>query len=615
MQRIERDTLIDDRYKVLNRLGSGGMADVYCAEDTQLGRNVAVKLLYRRFAEDPEFVERFRREASSAAGLQHPNIVGVFDRGEWDGTYYIAMEYLKGHTLKQLVREHGAMPPDLAVDITIQVLRAAKFAHKRGVVHRDIKPHNVILDEEGRAKVTDFGIARAGASDMTETGSIMGTAQYLSPEQAQGQPVSPRSDLYSIGVMLYELLTGRVPFDAESPVTIALKHVSEDPVPPSQLNPAVSPALDAVVLRSLEKDPAQRFADADEFAAALMDARDRPTVVAEREVYPVPAEPLVVEEARRSRWWLWLLAALALIALAIGAYLLLAPEKKTVPDVVGNRSAVASQRLQNAGFEVNIETVQSDDVPSDRVATQRPQPGEEAEEGSTVTIIVSSGPGMATVPGVAGQKQADAEKAMKDAGFKTDTRRESSDTVKKGRVIQTEPGENTQLEKGRTVTLVVSGGKEQVSVPDVTGDQEDDARATLSDAGLKADVTEEESDSEDPGTVLRQDPGAGGQVDKGSTVKLVVAKAPPDVAVPDVVDQQRADAEKALKAAGFEVRVREETVDTLDQDGIVISQQPTDGEQRPKGSRVTIVVGKFEPPLNPEPTATPTETPTPSPTP
>jgi len=615
MQRIERDTLIDDRYKVLNRLGSGGMADVYCAEDTQLGRNVAVKLLYRRFAEDPEFVERFRREASSAAGLQHPNIVGVFDRGEWDGTYYIAMEYLKGHTLKQLVREHGAMPPDLAVDITIQVLRAAKFAHKRGVVHRDIKPHNVILDEEGRAKVTDFGIARAGASDMTETGSIMGTAQYLSPEQAQGQPVSPRSDLYSIGVMLYELLTGQVPFDAESPVTIALKHVSEDPVPPSQLNPAVSPALDAVVLRSLEKDPAQRFADADEFAAALMDARDRPTVVAEREVYPVPAEPLVVEEARRSRWWLWLLAALALIALAIGAYLLLAPEKKAVPDVVGNRSAVASQRLQNAGFEVNIETVQSDEVPSDRVATQRPQPGEEAEEGSTVTIIVSSGPGMATVPGVAGQKQADAEKAMKDAGFKTDTRRESSDTVKKGRVIQTEPGENTQLEKGRTVTLVVSGGKEQVSVPDVTGDQEDDARATLSDAGLKADVTEEESDSEDPGTVLRQDPGAGGQVDKGSTVKLVVAKAPPDVAVPDVVDQQRADAEKALKAAGFEVRVREETVDTLDQDGIVISQQPADGEQRPKGSRVTIVVGKFEPPLNPEPTATPTETPTPSPTP
>jgi beta-lactam-binding protein with PASTA domain/tRNA A-37 threonylcarbamoyl transferase component Bud32 len=616
MQRIERDTVIDERYRVLDRLGSGGMADVYCAEDTQLGRKVAVKLLYRRFAEDEEFVERFRREASSAAGLQHPNIVGVFDRGEWDGTYYIAMEYLKGQTLKQLVREHGAMPPDLAVDITIQVLRAAKFAHKRGVVHRDIKPHNVILDEEGRAKVTDFGIARAGASDMTETGSVMGTAQYLSPEQAQGQPVSPRSDLYSIGVMLYELLTGQVPFDAESPVTIALKHVSEDPVPPSQLNPAVSPALDAVVLRALEKEPANRFADADEFAAALLDARERPTVVEKRvEAYPMPAEPLVAEERERSRWWLWVLLALLLIGLAIGAYLLLAPEKKPVPDVVGNTSAVASQRLQNAGFEVNIETVQSDDVPDDRVATQDPQPGEEAKEGATVTIIVSSGPGQATVPGVAGRKQDVAENMMEEAGFKTDVRREASDSVDEGRVISTQPGENTQLQKGKTVVLIVSEGPEQVSVPDLVGDQEDDARSALADAGLKADVSEEESESEDPGTVLRQDPGSGKQVDKGTTVSIVVAKAPPEVDVPDVVDQSEDDARQVLTDAGFKVRVRRETVDTLDQDGTVIDQDPAGGEQLKQGSRVTIVVGRFEPPLNPEPTATPSETPTPEPTP
>jgi eukaryotic-like serine/threonine-protein kinase len=577
-----------------------------------------VKLLYRRFAEDAEFVERFRREASSAAGLQHPNIVGVFDRGEWDGTYYIAMEYLQGHTLKQLVREHGAMPPDLAVDITIQVLRAAKFAHKRGVVHRDIKPHNVILDDEGRAKVTDFGIARAGASDMTETGSIMGTAQYLSPEQAQGQPVSPRSDLYSIGVMLYELLTGKVPFDAESPVTIALKHVSEPPVPPSQLNPAVPPALDAVVLRALEKEPAHRFADADEFAAALLDARDRPTVVAKEvrlEAYPMPGEPFVEEERERSRWWLWLLLALLLIALAIGAYLLLAPEKKPVPDVVGSRSAVASQKLQNAGFEVNIETVQSDTVPDDRVTTQDPQPGEEVREGSTVTIIVSSGPGNATVPGVVGRKQDVAENMMREAGFKTDVRKESSDSVDKGRVISTSPGENTQLEKGRTVVLVVSQGPEQVSVPDVVGDDEDDARGTLENAGLRAEVTEEESEDEDPGTVLRQDPGSGKKVDKGSAVELVVAKAPPEVDVPDVVDDERDAAEKQLKDAGFEVRVREQTVDTLDQDGIVIDQDPPGGDKLKKGSRVTIVVGSFEPPLNPEPTPTPGSSATPEPTP
>jgi beta-lactam-binding protein with PASTA domain len=614
---IDRDTVIDGRYRVINRLGSGGMADVYCAEDTQLGRKVAVKLLYRRFAEDSEFVERFRREASSAAGLQHPNIVGVFDRGEWDGTYYIAMEYLKGHTLKQLVREHGAMPPDLAVDITIQVLRAAKFAHKRGVVHRDIKPHNVILDEEGRAKVTDFGIARAGASDMTETGSIMGTAQYLSPEQAQGQPVSPRSDLYSIGVMLYELLTGRVPFDAESPVTIALKHVSEPPVPPSELNPAIPPALEAVVLRALEKEPSRRFADADEFAAALLEARAQPTVVSKEmrlEPYPMPGEPFEEAVERDRRPWLWLLALLLLAALAVGAYLLLQPTGKPVPDVVGNRSAVASQRLQNAGFEVNIETVQSADVPNDRVATQDPQPGDEADEGSTVTIIVSSGPGQATVPGVLGKKEAEAERLMKEAGFETDVRRETSDTVGKGRVISTSPEENSQLEKGRTVVLVVSQGREKVSVPDVVGKKESEARSTLEGAGLRAEVTEEESKDEDPGTVLHQDPDSG-EVDKGSAVKLVVAKAPPDVDVPDVVDQERDAARQALRDAGFEVRVREETVDTIDQDGIVIDQDPAGGEKLKKGSRVTIVVGKFEPPLNPEPTPTPEATTTPAPTP
>jgi beta-lactam-binding protein with PASTA domain len=610
MHGVEPDTVIDGRYRVLRRLGSGGMADVYCAEDNQLGRRVALKLLYRRFAEDAEFVERFRREASSAAGLQHPNIVGIFDRGEWDGTYYIAMEYLEGRTLKQLIREHGAMPPDLAIDITIQVLRAARFAHKRGVIHRDIKPHNVILDEEGRAKVTDFGIARAGASDMTETGSIMGTAQYLSPEQAQGQPVSPRSDLYSIGVMLYELLTGRVPFDAESPVAIAVRHVSDRPVPPAEVNPAVPPALDAVVMRALEKDPARRFADADEFIAALEAARAQPTVVAREmvlEPYPLPDEPFEEAERRERRWWLWLLALLLLAALAVGAYLLFAPEKKAVPDVVGSRSAVASQKLQNAGFEVNIETVISDTVPTDRVATQRPQPGEKAKEGSTVTIIVSSGRGDATVPGVVGQKQSDAEKAVKDAGFKTDIRKESSDTVAKGRVISTSPPENSQLEKGRTVVLVVSSGPQQVSVPDVVGRQEDEARSRLEDAGLRADVTQEESADKDPGTVLRQDPVGGGKVDKGSAVKLVVAKAPPDVDVPDVVDQKQADAERALKDAGFKVRTRKQDVDTLDQDGTVVDQDPAGGEKLRKGSRVTIVVGKFNPPLNPEPT--PTETP------
>src|SRR6201996_4025558 len=264
MAEIARDTLIDGRYRVVRRLGTGGMAEVFLAEDQQLGRKVALKLLHRRFAEDPGFVERFRREAQAAAGLQHPNVVSVYDRGAYDGTYYIAMEYLPGRTLKQLIRDDAPLDPVRAIDITIQILKAARFAHRRGVIHRDLKPHNVIVDESDHAKVTDFGIARAGASDMTETGSIMGTAQYLSPEQAQGHAVSAGSDLYSVGVVLYELLTARVPFDAESPVTIALKHVSESPTPPSVINPAVPPELEQAVLWALNKDPVDRPVDADQ---------------------------------------------------------------------------------------------------------------------------------------------------------------------------------------------------------------------------------------------------------------------------------------------------------------------------------------------------------------
>src|SRR6266480_5154564 len=256
MRDLAPETVVDQRYQIISRIGSGGMADVYCAQDLQLGRKVALKLLYRRFAEDEEFVERFRREASSAAGLQHANVVGVYDRGEWDGTYYIAMEYLEGRSLKQLITERGPLPPPEAIDIAEQILKAARFAHRRGVIHRDIKPHNVIIDEEDRAKVTDFGIARAGASDMTETGSIMGTAQYLSPEQAQGHAVSARSDIYSVGIILYEMLAGRVPFDGDSAVTIALKQVNERPAPPSAYNTAVSPELEEAVMRALEKDPA-----------------------------------------------------------------------------------------------------------------------------------------------------------------------------------------------------------------------------------------------------------------------------------------------------------------------------------------------------------------------
>src|SRR2546425_2298735 len=254
---------------VVRKLGTGGMANVYLAEDQELGRRVAIKMLDERHAGDEQFVERFRREAKNAAGLSHPNIVSIYDRGEAQGTYYIAMEYLDGTTLKELIVTRGQTPIAVAIDYTRQILAAVGFAHRHGIVHRDIKPHNVIVATDGRVKVTDFGIARSGASQMTETGSIIGTAQYLSPEQARGAPVDPRSDLYSLGIVLYEMLTGKVPFTGDAPVEIAMKHLSAIPEPPSKIRPGVPHDLDAVVMRALAKEPEQRYGSAEEMDADL----------------------------------------------------------------------------------------------------------------------------------------------------------------------------------------------------------------------------------------------------------------------------------------------------------------------------------------------------------
>src|ERR687885_430971 len=302
-------TLFDGRYRILRKLGSGGMANVYLAEDQELGRRVAIKILNDRHANDDQFVERFRREAKNAAGLSHPNIVSIYDRGEAEGTYYIAMEYLDGRSLKELIVGRGPAPVNVAIDYTRQILAAVKFAHRHGIVHRDIKPHNVLVDAEGRLKVTDFGIARAGASQMTEAGSIIGTAQYLSPEQAKGAPVDQTSDLYSVGIVLYELLTGQVPFTGDTPVEIAMKHLSAVPDPPSAHRAEIPRELDKIVMRALAKDPHERYQTAEEMDADLARVagggtvsratEEAATAIISRPPPTTPAAPTAVTQLRR----------------------------------------------------------------------------------------------------------------------------------------------------------------------------------------------------------------------------------------------------------------------------------------------------------------------------
>jgi beta-lactam-binding protein with PASTA domain len=607
---IEPGTTIDGRYKVVSRIGSGGMADVYLAEDQLLGRQVAVKLLQHRFAEDQEFVERFRREASSAAGLSHPNVVAIFDRGEWDGTYYIAMEYLPGRSLKAIVREGGPMDPASAIEIVIQILRAAKFAHRRGIIHRDLKPHNVILDEEGRAKVTDFGIARAGASDMTLTGSIMGTAQYLSPEQAQGKTVSETSDLYAVGIVLYELLTGRVPFDGDTAVSIALMQISAQAPRPSALNPAVGPVLDAVVMRSLAKSPADRYADADEFIVALEQARagESPLGALTNGSLLLPAaseadgEPGGEDEGSPMghRWWWVAGAALALALVALALVLLLGgggSGKVTVPDVAGQGQGIALARLEQAGLTTSSSQANSSTVPSGNVIAQTPHEGSAVSKGSRVSIVVSSGPGSLAMPQVVGETEAKAVAKLKAAGLQPSAQSQPNAKVAQGTVISTDPSAGIELQVGSAVTVVVSSGPQQVKVPEVTGSTQAEAKAALTAVGLKVgSVTQQPqaAGGHAAGTVLSQSPAAGTALQTGQAVNITVAQAPKETAVPEVVGQNETQAAAALGRAGFNPKAVTRAVSEPAQVGVVLKQSPAGGHLAPNGATVTIAVGALE---------------------
>jgi eukaryotic-like serine/threonine-protein kinase len=635
---IDAGTVIDGRYLVVSRIGSGGMADVYLAEDQLLGRKVAVKVLHHHFAEDVEFVERFRREASSAAGLSHPNVVSVFDRGEWNETYYIAMEYLPGRSLKALVREHGALEPAAAIDIVIQVLRATRFAHRRGVIHRDLKPHNVILDEEGRAKVTDFGIARAGASDMTLTGSIMGTAQYLSPEQAQGHAVSESADLYAIGIVLYELLTGAVPFDGETAVAIALKQVSAEPHPPSVIAHDVPPALDAVVLRALAKDPASRFADADEFIVALQHVRaELPTPVGEHVlagaplwpeaatqspgqsmfvsagapgVAPLLEAPLLVEEepgaanvngassGREGRFaWLWRrrlwIAAgitLALVAAAIG--LSLGSSKVTVPNVTGRSAILALAIVRHAGLTPVSVEASSTNIPKGIVIAEFPAHGSVLQKGSHVRVVVSSGLPHVQIASVSGLTGVQATATLSGQGLRPTVKPQASESVPKGMAIGTLPPKGNSVQADSRVTLFVSSGRAPVDVPTLVGSSKEAAITALGNAGLKLGaVTSKVSSGHPVGTVISQSPAAGSSVQPGSEVSVVVSAAPKLLVLPSVVGEAGEVATETLRAQGFTVNQAHTPVSDPLLVGLVVKQTPSAGHKVHPGSEVTVTVG------------------------
>ncbi len=624
------NTLFDGRYRVVRKLGSGGMADVYLAEDEELGRRVAIKILNDRHANDEQFVERFRREAKNAAGLSHPNIVSIYDRGEAEGTYYIAMEYLDGRSLKELVVARGPLPIADVIAFTRQVLTALRFAHKKGVVHRDIKPHNVMADADGRLKVTDFGIARAGASQMTEAGSIIGTAQYLSPEQARGSAVDQRSDLYSVGVVLYEMLTGEVPFTGDTPVEIAMRHLSDTPQPPSTKRPEIPPDLDMIVLRALAKNPDDRFQTAEEMdadlervagggavttetadaATAVLSgtalAAAAPTMVTPPRRPPPAARPsyrYAEPPPRRRPFWPWLLALLLVVLAGVAGYYAYGKIKDSlsgsgtvsVPYVVQMREDLAVKRLQDAGLKPVVHH-QSNSDPSFKVGQvfdQRPEAGVRQDKGATVDIRVSTGPPKVEVPSVKGRSRDDAISAITAAKLKYKVlevfSKETADTV-----IAQSPEAGRMVTQGSIVHINVSKGLQPLTVPSVVGQLYDTAAGELQGLGF-AVARRNVASGQPKDTVIDQQPKGSSSAARGSTVILYVSKGPSTSTVPDVTSQDEASARATLEQSGFVVNVQNQDVTDPSQDGIVLDEIPAGNTQAKPGSTVTIVVGRLLP--------------------